>query len=250
MSGLPELLDLLGRRHVPAAHATRTSLELDIDPALAPDLVTRFPVLGDVLSALLERAIDVASGGEVALQVDLVGETPVSQTLHFTVADNGPPADASATNFLILATRLQPIGGLLHVEPASGDGTRAIVELTFDMPRRWPRIDVDALRHALGGHAALCEIIAALDEALTRDLDCLEHLLAEPASDALQAWLHRVAGVLGMAEATDLAETGLMLERDLAKGRGAAIDAAVRAFGEDASRVLSLLREHRGDDGL
>ena len=250
VTDLPSLLDLLGRRHVRRAHTTQTSLELDIDPSLAPDLTTSFPVLGDTLSALLERAIAVARGGRVALQVDIVRETPTSQTLHFTVGDDGTPAHPADTNFLMLSTRLAAIGGQLHVESGVDGGTRAIVELTLDMPRRWPRIDVDALRRALGGQEALREVITALDEALTRDLDRLEQLLAEPATGALQAWLHRVAGVLGMAEAVELAETGLSLERDLCAGRGAAIDDAVRAFGEDAARVLAVLREHLGDDGL
>jgi HPt (histidine-containing phosphotransfer) domain-containing protein len=247
---LPTLLALLGRRHVPLARATRTVLELDVDPALAPDLDTAFPVLGEILAALLERAIDVACGGTVALHVDLVGDTPTSQTLHFTVADDGPAANPNTTNFLRMAAQLEAIGGLLHVEPDQDHGTRVIVEIVFDMPRRSPRVDIDALRRALGGQAALREVVTALDGAITRDLDELDGLLAAPGTDALRAWLHRVSGVLGMAEATDLANTGLLLESDLGAGRVATVDVAIRAFGEDVARVLALLREHRGSDGL
>ncbi|MET0936214.1 MAG: Hpt domain-containing protein [Luteibacter sp.] len=250
VDGLPTLLALLGRRHVPLARATKTSLELDIDPVLAPDLDTDFAVLGDVLTTLLERAIDTATGGSVALQVDVVGETADSQTVHLTVADNGPAADPLHETFRNVSARLATLGGRLDVESGNDAGTHAIVELTFAVPRRLPRVDVDALRRTLGGQVALSQVITALDEALTRDLGRLEQLLAERDSEALQAWLHRVSGVLGMAEATSLAHAGLLLERDLAEGRGPALDDAIRGFGQDAAGVLTVLRDHLETDGI
>jgi hypothetical protein len=247
---LPALLADLGRRYAPLARADETALELDVDPAVAPDLTGALDELGTILGFLLERAIDVAAGGYVALQVDLVGETPTSQTLHLTVADDGPPTVASDPKFLIPTASIERLGGHLQVESGPDVGTRVIVELTFDMPRRLPRVDIDALRSALGGQVALDEVIAALDRALSRDLAHLEDLLADVGVDHLQAWLHRVSGVLGMAEASELAQVGLLLERDLTAGRGEAIDRAVRDFGEDAAAVLTLLRDHRGGDRL
>jgi hypothetical protein len=247
---LPALLADLGRRYAPLARAARTALELDVDPAVAPDLTGALDELGTLLGSLLERAIDVAAGGYVALQVDLVGETPTSQTVHLTVADDGPPAVATDPKFLMPTASIERLGGHLQVESGPDVGTRVIVELTFVMPRRLPRVDIDALRSTLGGQAALVEVIAALDLALSRDLAHLEGLLAEVGVDHLQAWLHRVSGVLGMAEASELAQVGLLLERDLAAGRSEAIDRAIRDFGEDAAAVLALLRDHRDGDRL
>jgi hypothetical protein len=247
---LPTLLTHLGRRFAPLARARETALELDVDPAVAPDLTGPIDELGWVLGYLIERAIDVAAGGDVALQVDLVGETRTSQTLHFTVADDGPPTHASDQKFLISAASMARVGGRLEVESGPDAGTRVIVELTFAMPRRPPYVDVDALRSTLGGQAALVNVIAALDQALSHDLAGLDGLLAQTGSDHLQAWLHRVSGVLGMAEASGLAQVGLVLERDLANGRDAAIDRAVRDFGDDAAAVLALLRDHHDGDRL
>ena len=250
VNDLPALLATLGRRYAPLARADETALELDVDPAVAPDLTGALDELGTVLSGLLERAIDVAAGGYVALQVDLVGETPSSQTVHLTVTDNGPPALTTDPKMLIPKASIERLGGQLQVESGPEVGTRVIVELTFAMPRRLPRVHIDALRSTLGGQAALVEVIAALDLALSRDLADLEGLLAQAGVDHLQAWLHRVSGVLGMAEASELAQVGLLLERDLAAGRGDATDRAVRDFGEDAGAVLALLRDHRDGDRL
>ena len=247
---LPSLLTHLGRRFAPVARARETALELDVDPAVAPDLTGAIDELGWVLACLIERAIEVAAGGYVALQVDLVGETRTSQTLHLTVADDGPPTDASDQKILISAASIARIGGRLEVESGPDAGTRVIVELTFAMPRRSPHVDVDALRSTLGGQAALVNVIGALDQALSHDLAGLDGLLAQAGSEQLQAWLHRVSGVLGMAEATSLAQVGLVLERDLAGGRGETIDRAVRDFADDAAAVLALLREHHDDDRL
>jgi hypothetical protein len=247
---LPTLLARLGRRYAPRARARQTALELDVDPAVAADLSGAMDELGWALGLLIERAIDVAAGGYVALQVDLVGETRTSQTVHLTVADDGAPTTASDPKFLMPAATIERIGGGIHVESGPDIGTRVIVELTFSMPRRLPRVDIDALRSTLGGAAALSEVIIALDHALSRDLADLDGLLATPGSDHLQAWLHRVSGVLGMAEASGLAHVGLLLERDLASGRGDVTDHAVRAFGEDAAAVLVLLRQYRGSDRL
>ena len=247
---LPTLLTDLGRRYSPLARTRGTALELDVDPALAPDLTGSMDELGGVLGCLLERAIEVAAGGYAALQVDLVGETRTSQTVHLTVADDGDRTTADDTKFLIPAAIIEGLGGRLQVESAPDVGTRVIVELTFAMPRRLPRVDVDALRSTLGGQAALSEVITALDQALGRDLVALDDLLAKAGVDHLQAWLHRVSGVLGMAEATGLAHAGLMLERDLAAGRHNLTDRAIRDFGDDAGAVLALLREHRDGDRL
>lgn len=247
---LPTLLTHLGRRFAPLARARETALELDVDPAVAPDLTGAIEELGWVLGYLIERAIDVAAGGDVALQVDLVGETRTSQTLHLTVVDDGPPTNAYDQIILISAASIARVGGRLEVESGPDAGTRVIVELTFAMPRRSPYVDVDALRSTLGGQAALVNVIAALDQALSHDLAGLDGLLAQTGSDHLQAWLHRVSGVLGMAEASGLAQVGLVLERDLAAGRNAAIDRAVRDFGDDAAAVLALLRDHHDDDRL
>jgi len=247
---LPALLTELGRRYAPLARARGTALELDVDPALAPDLTGAMDELGEVLGCLLERAIEVAAGGYAALQVDLVGETRTSQTVHLTVADDGDRTPPDDTKFLMPAAVIERLGGRLQVESAPDVGTRVIVELTFAMPRRLPRVDIDALRSTLGGQAALAEVITALDQALGRDLVALDDLLAKAGIDHLQAWLHRVSGVLGMAEATGLAHAGLMLERDLAAGRHDLTDRAIRDFGDDAGAVLGLLREHRDGDRL
>jgi hypothetical protein len=247
---LPALLTHLGRRFAPVARSRETLLELDVDPAVASDLTGPMEELEAILACLLERAIEVTPGGYAALQVDLVGETRTSQTVHFTVADDGDPTTATDAKFLMPAATVGRLGGCLHVESGADIGTRVIVELTFSMPRRSPHVDIDALRSTLGGHAALAEVIAALDQALSRDLADLDRLLARHGSDHLQAWLHRVSGVLGMAEASGLAHAGLLLERDLAAGRHQAIDDAVREFGEDAAAVLGLLRDHRRSDRL
>jgi hypothetical protein len=247
---LPSLLAHLGRRYAPLAGARETALELDVDPAVAPDLTGAMDALGGVLGVLLERAIDVAEGGCAALQVDLVGETRTSQTVHLTVADDGDPTLADDPKFLIPAATIERLGGRFDVESGPEIGTRVIVELTFAMPRRLPDVDIEALRSTLGSQGALTEVIAALDLALGRDLADLDGLLAKAGSDHLQAWLHRVSGVLGMAEASGLAHVGLLLERDLAAGRDDATDRAVRDFGEDAAAVLALLREHRDSDPL
>jgi len=250
LDDLPALLVDLGRRYTPLARANETALELDVDPAVAPDLTGALDALGMILGGLLERAIDVAAGGYVALQVDLVGETPTSQTVHLTVADDGPPTALDDPKLLIAAASVEHLGGHLQVETGPEAGTRVIVELTFVMPRRLPHVDIDALRSTLGGHAALVEVIAALDLALSRDLAHLDDLLATDGIEALQAWLHRVSGVLGMAEASELAQVGLRLERDLGDGRNDAIDRAVSGFGEDAAAVLGVLRDHRDGDRL
>lgn len=221
-----------------------------MDPAVAPDLTGAMEELGGVVGYLLERAIDVAAGGYAALQVDLVGETRTSQTVHLTVADDGEATTASDPKFLIPAATLAHLGGRLQIESGADFGTRVIVEMTFSMPRRVPHVDIEALRCTLGGQAALAEVIASLDHALSRDLADLDGLLAKAGSDHLQAWLHRVAGVLGMAEASGLAQVGLLLERDLANGRHEAIDRSVRDFGDDAAAILDLLREHRDSDRL
>jgi len=241
---LPELLATLARHYAHEAQARGMRLELDIDPALAPDLAGPVVPLGEALRRLLDRAMTRRTGN-VALHVDVVGDDVSSQIVHFTVADDlvADPRDADE-RLRMASAAIAPFGGVIHVESGGDIGGRAIVEIGFDLPRPAPRIDVAALRDTLGGDAALREVIAALDEALSRDLAGLDALLAAPGTASLGAWLHRVSGALGMAEASELARIGLALERDLQRGRDTQLDRAIRRFARDASHVLATLREH------
>ncbi|SEN16208.1 hypothetical protein SAMN02800694_2960 [Luteibacter sp. UNCMF331Sha3.1] len=219
-------------------------LELDIDPALAPDLSGPIVPLGDALRLLLDRSLTRRTW-RVALHVDVVGDDASSQIVHFTVADENTADTRDGDERLRAASAaIAPFGGTIHVESGGDIGSRAIVEVGFDLPRPAPRIDVASLRDTLGGDAALREVIAALDEALSRDLAGLDALLDAPGVSSLGAWLHRVSGALGMAEASELARIGLALERDLRRGRDAQLDRAIRRFARDASHVLETLREH------
>jgi len=240
---LPELLAQLGRHYAREARARGMRLELEIDHALAPDLTGPIVPLGDALRLLLDRSLSRRTW-RIALHVDVVGDDTSSQILHVTVADEGVATTRDGERLRDASAAIASFGGMIHVESGGDIGSRAIVEIGFDLPRPAPRIDVASLRDTLGGDAALREVIAALDEALSRDLANLDTLLEAPGVSALRAWLHRVSGALGMAEASDLARIGLALERDLQRGRDAQRDRAIRRFARDASQVLATLREH------
>lgn len=90
----------------------------------------------------------------------------------------------------------------------------------------------------------------ALDRALSSDIADLDRLLEGEGITHLQAWLHRVSGALGMAEASELSRIGLALERELENGRRPHLDRAIRRFAEDAAGVFRVLREQVPVDGL
>lgn len=240
---LPELLARLGRHYAREATRHGMTFELEIDQSLAPDLTGPLAELGRVLALLLDRALTRRTW-RVALHVDVVGDEPQSQVLHFTVADEQPGGTAGDRGLDTASALVAGIGGVLHAETGKDIGHRAIVELAFPLSRAAPQVDVDALRTTLGGDDALRDVIGALDVALSQDLAHLDALLAGAGAAELQAWLHRVSGALGMAEATDLARIGLALERDLGRGRQPYLDRAIRRFADDAALVLGVLREH------
>jgi hypothetical protein len=241
---LPALLSRIGQHYARIAQRQGSQLEIEVDPALAHDLVGPYATLGRVLCLLLDRAFAVPGSVRVALQVDVVGDDPDGQMVHITVADTGNALDEQCPCLAKANAMVAALDGVLHIECAADRGTRIIVEITLTLPRVPPRIDIETLRTTLGGTSALREVIAALDRSLSRDLIQLHLLLAQPGTADLQAWLHRVSGALGMAEATDLARMGLHLERRLAEERSPTLDAAIRRFGEDAACVLEVLRKH------
>ncbi|SDF47954.1 hypothetical protein [Dyella sp. 333MFSha] len=240
---LPDLLTRVSHYYTGLARQRGGTLQLELDAALAPDLVGPYAALGDVLCLLLDRAFAVTVHAHVALQVDVVGDVPDGQLVHITVADPGETLD-DCPGLDTAARLIASLDGVLHRECAPDRGTRVIIEVTLTLPRHPPRIDIETLRTTLGGTHALREVISALDRSLSRDLSELDVLLAQPGIADLQAWLHRVSGALGMAEATDLARMGLTLERRLAEERDASVDAAIRRFGEDAAHALQVLRKH------
>jgi hypothetical protein len=247
-TSLPELLTRLCRHYAPVARSRAIRLELEVDPALAANAPGPFVALGRALGLLLERSLEPGTS-HVALQVDVVGDDAGTQIVHFTVADERTTQVPDATRLNEATDIVTALGGVVHQERGVDIGSRVIVELEFELPRLPPRIDVDALRSTLGGEDALREVIAALNLALSSDLAGLETLLGRPGVTHLQAWLHRVSGALGMAEATELSCVGLALERELAHGRSRHLDRAIRRFAEDAARVLAALREHAGPIG-
>lgn len=242
-ASLPELLERLGRSYLPEARVRGIRLEFEVDPALATDVAGPLPELGRALSLLLERSLDAATTC-VAFQVDVVGDDDSTQLVHFTVADQHTAAGPDCARLGKAAAIVAALGGVLHKEQGTDIGRRVIVEQAFELPRLPPRIDVNALRSTLGGEAALREVIGALDRALIYDLSNLEELLDAPGASGLQAWLHRVSGALGMAEATELSSIGQALERELVHGRSPHVDRAIRRFASDAAHVLVTLREH------
>ena len=239
---LGELLAYLEHRYVDEARARGTVFRLEVDPALAPSLPGPLGALGETLARLLDRAVAQRSA-RVALHVDVVGDDARVQIVHFTVAHAPLDASDAPASIALASATMHGVGGTVHAEHGTDAGHRVIVELAFELPRPWAQIDVAALRSTLGGDAALREVIVALDGALRRDLADLERLLAEPGTNALQAWLHRVSGALGMAEATALSRVGLSLERELEKGRQPHLDTAIRRFADDARQVLVALHE-------
>ncbi|NID14751.1 Hpt domain-containing protein [Luteibacter yeojuensis] len=239
---LPHMLSRVAARYAAKGRARRIAFEIEVDPGLARDVTGPFDELGGVLCALLDRAMSQGSP-YAALHVDVVGDDVAGQLVHFTVVDGRGARERDCPRLRAAAADVAAIGGVIHTENTADAGDRVIVELAFDLPRRPPRIDVNALRGTLGGEAALGEVIVALDRALCSDLADLDALLEQPGVGPLQAWLHRISGALGMAEASELARIGLALERELAGGRRPHVDRAVRRFAEDATGVLALLRE-------
>jgi len=246
---LPELLDRLGGCYAPVARQRGIRLDFELDPALAMNAPGPFAALGRALSLLLQRSLD-ATTRRVALHVDVVGDDASTQVVHFTVADEQTDAARECVRLEEAATIVTALGGVVHREEGIDFGGRIIVELSFDLPRQAPRIDVEALRSTLGGNDALRQVIAALDRALISDLAGLDTLLAQPGTTQLQTWLHRVSGALGMAEATELSGIGQSLERELLEGRSPMLDRAIGRFAADASHVLATLRDHAETDGI
>ncbi|WP_448097507.1 hypothetical protein [Luteibacter yeojuensis] len=247
-SSLPQLLGGLANHFAAEGRTRGIALEFEIDPALAGDLHGPFPGLGRALSVLLEHALG-ARTTRVALHVDVVGDDAGTQIVHFTVADGHTLAAGGQTGLDDVSGIVASFGGVMHHEWDVDIGNRVIIELVLERPRLPPRIDVGALRSTLGGEQALREVIAALDQSLSSDLAGLHALLAEPGESHLQAWLHRVSGALGMAEATGLSCVGLALERDLAQGRSRLLDLAIGRFADDAGTVLEALRKQAGPMG-
>ncbi|HEY4091051.1 MAG TPA: hypothetical protein VGN46_06005 [Luteibacter sp.] len=244
-TSLPDLLERLGRRYLGRAHRRRVRLALDVDPTLATDLVGPIRALGAILQRLLELAIDQPHGELITLRVDVVGDEPGRQTVHFTVDFL---ADAALETLDSARRMTLSLGGALHVERE--DALRAIVELRFLVPPVAPHVDVVALRTTLGSDGALHEVIDALGEALAADVGHLEGALARSDALAVRQWLHRVSGALGMAEATGLAAMGGNLEQEMAVCQLSDMELAVRRFAMDATRALAWLREARTHDPL
>ncbi|MDY1549914.1 hypothetical protein [Luteibacter sahnii] len=245
-TSLPDLLRRVGRRFTPLARRMDVILTLDVDPALAIDLRGPFGAFGAVLERLIAHAMQVTTAKRVSLSVDVVGDDARSQLVHFTVTVFGDATPADASTFGEAIALLEALGGAFYNESDERHRRHLIAELAFSLPPRGVDVDVTALRTTLGGDASLQKLVDALEDALVRDIRSLDALLAEGGVADLQTWLHRVAGVLGMAEATDLARVGLTLEADLDHGRSEWIDNAIRRFGHDAGRVLDTLRAHVG----
>jgi HPt (histidine-containing phosphotransfer) domain-containing protein len=252
-ASMPELLERLGQRYLARAHRQGLRLALDVDAALETDLIGPYPSLARVLGALIEYAIDHAQGDTVSLHVDVTGDEPGHQTVHFAVdflpacgtANAGPATPAA---WAAAGQMLEAMGGRLHIEH---DGSlRAIAELRFHVPPRPPHVDVVSLRHALGSDDALHEVIVALHDALAVDVGHLDDVLARQDAQALRRWLHRVSGALGMAEATGLAALGMRLEHDMGSRSLADMEMPVRRFAMDATRALAWLRESRAETSL
>lgn len=252
-ASMPELLERLGQRYLARAHRQGLHLSLDVDAALETDLIGPYHSLAGVLGALIEHAIDHAQGDTVSLHVDVTGDEPGHQTVHFAVGflpEDGTANTGAATPAAWAAAgqTLEAMGGRLHIE--HDDTLRAIAELRFHVPPRPPHVDVVALRHALGNEDALHEVIAALHDALAVDVGHLDDVLARQDAQALRRWLHRVSGALGMAEATGLAALGMRLEHDMDSRSLADMELPVRRFAMDATRALAWLRESRAEAPL
>ncbi|UPG92236.1 Hpt domain-containing protein [Luteibacter aegosomaticola] len=248
-TSLPDLLERLGRRYLSQARRRGVQLALDIDPALATDLVGPFRALAELLQQLIALAIENPHGHRVTLFVDVVHDEPGRQTAHFSVDLAAPPAAATdAFGISDLRRKAQAVGGTLHEE--LGDACHLSLELGFIVPPAPPHVDVVALRATLGSDEALHEVIDALGNALAADVGHLERALAQADAAAVRQWLHRVSGALGMAEATGLAAMGLRLEQDMVIRSVDDMALAVRRFAVDATRALAWLREGRLHDPL
>lgn len=243
------MLAQLAAHYGAMAHAHGAVFDMEVDPALVPELVGPSDALAKALSLLLDRAFG-ADAGRVALHVDVVSDDIAGQVVHFTVAEERATWAPDDSHLLEAAAVVAALGGMLHTERCSDIGDRVIVEVPFDLPHTPPCVDVDSLRSALGGEAALREVAIALDRALSSDIADLDLLLQREGTAHLQAWLHRVSGALGMAEASELSRIGLALECELENGRRPRLDRAIRRFAEDAARVFRMLREQVPTDGL
>lgn len=243
------MLAQLASHYGAMAHAHDTAFDMEVDPALVPELVGPSEALANALSLLLDRAFG-ADAGRIALHVDVVSDDIAGQVVHFTVAEERAGGDIDDANLREARAIVAAVGGMVHTERCSDAGDRVIVELAFELPHTPPCVDVDALRSALGGEAALREVVIALDRALSSDIADLELLLEREGVAQLQAWLHRVSGALGMAEASELSRIGLALERELENGRRPRLDRAIRRFADDAAGVFRLLREQVPADRL
>lgn len=248
-NSLPDLIARLGLRFAAKAARHGAEVTLDIDPALEGDLVGPFRTLGNVVEPLVAYAIEHGAG-EVMLQVDVVGDEPGMQRLHVAVCAPGArlacmPGEAPGGACATARAAVQRLGGAFHLQ-CEGE-LRAIVEMVFLVPPRAPHVDIVALRGRLGSERAMRDVIGALADALAADVGNLDAMLATGDTLAARRWLHRVAGALGMAEATGLATMGLRLEQALAVQPLADLELAVRRFAMDATRALAWLRESRAD---
>lgn len=248
---LPDLLARLGRVHAPRAARLGVPLHLDIDPALAPDPIVPLSHLGRALDTLLHVALDCRPV-TAALNVDVVGDAPGRQEAHFTVYHLGghaPDAHARARWHAAEAS-MQAAGGQLRIEARDDGAVCAVAEVSLRLPPKPPWLDLDTLRDTLGGEQALRQVVAALDDALGKELGVLPHLLAARDGPGLKAWLHRVSGVLGMAEATDLSAAGVHLERRLDDTPDDTLNDDIRAFAAEAEALVRLLRQRVTHDRL
>lgn len=210
---------------------------VEIDPTLSSSLCGPFPDIASLLAHLI-NASAARQQPCIAVYADVVADEVHGQRIHVTLTS---PAELSPREWSRATAMARRIPAMLFHE-TNDDGSRHII-LELNLPFGTHGVDIDTLRASLGSQEALHSMVHLLDETLGRDLYALDALLDAPGGAALQAWLHRVAGVLGLAEATSLANTGLGLEeRLLAHGRDAQLDDAIRRFGDDAGRLLGVLR--------
>ncbi|KAF1004754.1 MAG: hypothetical protein GAK28_03767 [Luteibacter sp.] len=210
---------------------------VETDPALSPALRGPFDGIRAIVVRLVSKG-RLHGRRHIALYADVVVEDPAYQRIHITLAGTRPMSLRTWRRSVALAKRH---GGMLFRE-VDDDGRRHVI-LEMAIAFATLDVDIDALRASLGSQEALRTLVRLLDETLARDLEALGPLLAAREATPLQAWLHRVAGVLGLAEATTLADIGQRLEDEIiVHGRSARLDEAIRQFGDDAARLLAVLR--------
>jgi hypothetical protein len=247
-TGLPDLLARLGRRYAGLARRRGLQLALDVDPALATDLVGPFGSLGRLLQRVIEHAMAHPIRGRVALAVDVVHDAAGRQTVHFTVECMRSPGLDMDRAWGALHGEAEALGGALLLE--LGESCHLIVALAFIVPPAPPHVDIVALRAMVGGDVALHQVVDALADALAADVGDLAGTLARGDVPAVRHWLHRVSGALGMVEATGLATMGLQLEHDMAVRSLDDMAPGLRRFATDATRALAWLRESLAADPL